>query len=44
MKHKLYQKPAITIVQLKQQQQILTGSNGQATIQDYTWSEDVVEE
>ena len=43
MKHKRYQKPTITIVQL-QQQQILAGSNGQATTQDYTWHEEVVEE
>ena len=43
MKHKRYQKPAITIVQLKQQQQILAGSNGQATTQDYTWHNEVEE-
>ena len=42
MKHKRYQKPTITIVQLRQQQ-ILAGSNGQATTQDYTWHDEVEE-
>ena len=39
MKHKLYQKPAITIVQLKQQCHILAGSQGSANLQDYDWNE-----
>ena len=39
MKHKRYQKPAITIVQLKQQCHNLAGSQGSANLQDYGWNE-----
>ena len=44
MKHKRYQKPTITIVQL-QQQQILTGSErrGMSTVQNYTLHDEVEE-
>ena len=45
MKHKHYQKPTITIVQLQQQQQILAGSErrGTSTVQNYYWNKEVEE-
>ena len=46
MKHKRYQKPTITIVQLQQQQQILAGSEFKGrstTVQDYTPHESIEE-
>lgn len=44
MKKKLYEKPTMQIVQLKQQPQLLAGSNGQAGVQDYEQWYDVPEE
>ena len=38
MKKKLYEKPTMQIVQLKQQPQLLAGSNGQTGVQDYNWN------
>ena len=38
MKKKLYEKPTMQVVQLKQQSQLLAGSNGQAGVQDYNWN------
>lgn len=45
MKHKLYKKPTITIVQLKQECHILAGSDrqGRPTVQDYYVNEEVEE-
>lgn len=41
MKKKMYEKPTTKVYELKQQPQLLTGSNGQAGVQDYNWqSED----
>ena len=40
-KKQFYEKPSIEVVELKQQTQLLAGSNGQAGVQDYNWhSED----
>ncbi len=44
MKKKEYERPAMQVVQLKQQQPLLTGSNGQAGVQDYENWYDVPEE
>ena len=38
MKRKEYERPTMQVVKLKQQPQLLTGSNGQATVQDYNWN------
>ena len=41
MKKKEYERPTTQVVQLKQRQQLLTGSQGQAGVQNYNWqSED----
>ena len=38
---KKYEKPTTKVYELKQQPQLLAGSNGQAGVQDYYWqSED----
>lgn len=37
MKKKLYEKPTMQIVQLKQQPQLLAGSNGGGNLNDYNW-------
>ena len=38
MKRKDYEKPTMQVVELKQQPQLLVGSNGQAGVQDYNWN------
>ena len=38
MKKKLYEKPTMQIVQLKQQPQLLAGSNGGGDLNDYNWN------
>ena len=43
MKRKDYEKPTMQVVELKQQPQLLAGSNGQAGVQNYNWN-DVEEE
>ncbi len=41
MKKKEYLRPSVEVVELRQQQQLLAGSAGQAGVQNYTWqSED----
>ena len=37
MKKKLYEKPTTKVYELKQQPQLLAGSNGQAGVQNYNW-------
>ncbi len=39
MKKQKYVKPAMQVVEVKQQPQLLAGSNGQATLQNYYWVE-----
>jgi len=39
MKKKLYEKPTSKVYELKQQPQLLAGSNGQAGVQNYGWNE-----
>jgi len=38
MKEKEYERPTMKVVQLKQQPQLLAGSDGQAGVQDYNWN------
>ena len=38
MKKKEYERPTMQVVQLKQQPQLLAGSDGQAGVQDYNWN------
>lgn len=38
MKKKEYEKPSVEVVELKQQAQLLAGSNGQAGVQNYNWN------
>ena len=33
-----YEKPSVEVVVMKQQPQLLAGSNGQAGVQDYNWN------
>ena len=35
---KPYEKPAMQVFELKQQPQLLAGSNGQGGLQDYNWN------
>lgn len=44
MKKKQYEKPSLELVVLKQQQQLLVSSPGQADVQDYTWHDNIPEE
>ena len=37
MKKKMYEKPTTKVYELKQQPQLLAGSNGQAGVQNYNW-------
>ena len=37
MKKKLYEKPTMQVVQLKQKPTLLAGSDGQAGVQNYNW-------
>ena len=41
---KKYEKPSMQVFELKQQPQLLVGSNGQAGVQNYTWHDDIDEE
>jgi hypothetical protein len=43
MKKKKYEEPTMQVVKLKQQPQLLAGSDGQASVQDYNWNEEVTE-
>ena len=38
MKRKKYEVPTMDVVEVKQQAQLLAGSNGQAGVQDYDWT------
>ena len=38
MKKKQYEKPSLEVVVLKQQPQLLAGSDGQAGVQNYDWT------
>ena len=38
MKKKEYERPTMDVVEVKQQAQLLAGSNGQAGVQDYNWT------
>ena len=38
MKKKEYENPTMEVVQLKQQPQLLAGSDAQAGVQDYDWN------
>ncbi len=38
MKKKEYEVPTMQVVEVKQQAQLLAGSNGQAGVQDYNWN------
>jgi hypothetical protein len=37
-KRKSYEKPAMQVFELKQQPQILAGSNGDGSLGDYNWN------
>ena len=37
-KRKIYEKPSMQVFELKQQQQLLVGSNGGAETQNYYWN------
>ena len=37
-KKKIYEKPSMQVFELKQQPQLLAGSDGQAGVQDYNWN------
>ena len=39
-KKQFYEKPSMKVFELKQQPQLLAGSNGQAGVQNYTWHEE----
>ena len=39
-KRKQYEKPSMQVFELKQQPQLLAGSNGQAGVQNYNWQEE----
>ena len=43
MKKKLYEKPSVEVVVMKQQPTLLAGSQGQAGVQNYNWNEEVTE-
>ena len=43
MKKKKYEVPTMDVVEVKQQAQLLAGSNGQAGVQDYNWNNEVPE-
>ena len=34
-----YEKPSTRVIELKQQAQLLAGSNGQAGVQNYEWND-----
>jgi hypothetical protein len=38
MKRKEYEVPTMQVVEVKQQMQLLAGSNSQAGVQDYNWN------
>ena len=38
MKKKEYERPTMQVFELKQQSQLLAGSNGQAGVQNYDWN------
>ena len=38
MKRKKYEVPTMDVVEVKQQAQLLAGSNGQAGVQNYDWT------
>ena len=40
MKRKEYERPTMQVVELKQQPQLLAGSNGQAGVQNYNWNDE----
>jgi len=39
-KKQFYEKPSMKVLELKQQPQLLAGSNGQAGVQDYNWQDE----
>ena len=38
MKRKEYERPTMDVVEVKQQMQLLAGSDGQAGVQNYNWN------
>ena len=38
-KRKLYEKPSTRVIECEQEPQLLAGSNGQAGVQNYFWTE-----
>ena len=40
MKKQKYVKPSMEVFELSEQPQLLAGSNGQAELRDYYWSDD----
>jgi hypothetical protein len=43
MKRKKYERPTMKVVKLQHRSQILTGSKGQAGVQDYNWHSETEE-
>ena len=43
MKKKQYERPTMQVVEVKQQAQLLAGSQGQAGVQNYIWNDEVIE-
>jgi hypothetical protein len=43
MKKKMYEKPSLEVVVMKQQPTLLAGSDGQAGVQNYNWSTETEE-
>ena len=39
-KRKLYERPSMKVFELRQQPQLLAGSNGQAGVQNYNWQDE----
>jgi len=39
-KKREYEKPSMKVFELKQQPQLLAGSNGQAGVQNYNWQDE----
>ena len=44
MKKKLYEKPTMEVLECEQEVQLLTGSNGGASVNNYNWNDDIDEE
>lgn len=44
MKKKLYEKPTMEVLECEQEVQLLAGSNGGASVNNYNWNDDIDEE